>query len=172
MSVVINGVTLKKATCNGENVKKIIYNDNVVYTAEKKLFPNAENWEAIHIDAHWYISSSTPENITIISEWWNHSTYANVVTSNAIDLTSYNTLSATFNITGMGTGNNYNDWYTGINSSKESSPAQKGSMRVTRNGSYTVTFDISSLNGNYYVYFGGQNNHSNATCTVESIMLT
>lgn len=171
MSVVINGVTLKNATCNGEKVKKIIYNSSVVYTAEKTLFPNAENWEAIHADSHWYITSSTPTNITIKSEWWNLNTYANVVTSGAIDLTGYNTLSATFVITGLGTGNTYNDWYVGINSNKGNSPTQKGSKRVTTNGTYTVTFDISELNGNYYIYFGGQNNYSNATCTVQNIML-
>ena len=173
MSVVINGVTLKNATYNGEKVKKIIYNGSVVYTAEKTLFPDAENWQSIHVDAHWYITSATPTNITINSEWWNLNTYANVVTSNAIDLTDFNTLSATFSITSMGSANNpYNDWYVGINSSKGSSPNQKATKRVTTNGIYTVTFDISKIDGNYYVYFGGQNNYSNATCTVQSIMLT
>ena len=172
MSVVINSVKLKNATYNGEKVKKIIYNGTVVYSAEEIIFPNGSNWDPIHADEHWYIRSSTPTNITIASEWWNHDTYANVVTSNAIDLTAYNTLSATFNITGIGTGNVYNDWYVGINSSKASSPAQKGSKRVTANDTYTVTFDVSRLNGNYYVYFGGKNNYSNATCTVQSIMLT
>lgn len=172
MSVVINGEALKNATFNGEKVKKIIYNGSVVYTAEKALFPNAENWQAIHVDAHWYITSATPTNITIKSEWWSQGTYANVVTSGAIDLTGYNTLSATFVITGLGTDNNpYNDWYVGINKSKESSPNQKGSKRVTTNGTYTLTFDISNIDGNYYVYFGGKNNYSNATCTVQSIML-
>ena len=173
MSVVINGVTLKNATCNGEKVKKIVYNGAVVYSAEEQLFPNGSNWGPIHVDAHWYITSSTPTNITIKSEWWNLNTYANVVTSNTINLTDYNTLSATFVITGLGTANNpYNDWYAGINNSKGSSPAQKSSMRVTKNGTYTVTFDISKLDGNYYIYFGGQNNYSNATCTVQNIMLT
>ena len=173
MSVVINGVKLKNANCNGEKVKKIVYNGTVVYSAEQQLFPDAETWQAIHVDAHWYITSSTPTNITIKSEWWNNNTYANVVTSSAIDLTDYNTLSATFNIAGMGTANNpYNDWYVGINNSKGGSPTQKGSKRVTTNGTYTVSFDISGLSGNYYIYFGGQNNYSNAICTVQSIMLT
>lgn len=173
MPVVINGVTLRNATCNGEKVKKIVYNGAVVYSAEVEVFPNGSNWEPIHVDSHWYITSSTPTNITIKSEWWNNNTYANVVTSSAIDLTDYNTLSATFTITGMGSGNNpYNDWYAGINSSKSGSPSQKASKRVTTNGTYTVTFDVSGLNGNHYVYFGGKNNYSNATCTVQSIMLT
>ena len=172
MSVVINGVTLKNATYNGEKVKKIVYNDAVVYSAEEQVFPNGSNWEAITVGSHWYITSSTPTNIVIKSEWWNNNTYANVVTSSALDLTDYNTLSATFNITGITSGNSYNDWYAGINSSKSVSPSQKGTKRVTTNGSYTVTFDISNLNGNYYIYFGGENNYSNATCTLQSIMLT
>ena len=145
---------------------------HLIYSAEERLFPNGSNWEAIHVDSHWSITSATPTNITINSDWWNLNTYANVVTSNAIDLSNYNTLSATFKITGIRTSDAYNDWYVGINSSKVSSPAQKGSMRVRTNGTYTVTFDISNLNGNYYIYFGGQFNYSNATCTVESIMLT
>ena len=171
MSVEINGVPLKNATCNGEKVKKIVYNGSVVYSAEEQVFPNASSWEPIHVDAHWYITSSTPTNITITSEWWNHNSYANVVTSGAIDLTSYNTLSATFGVTGNGSGS-YNDWYVGINNSKGGSPSQKGTKKVTTNGTYTVTFDISALDGNYYIYFGGQNNYSNATCIVQSIMLT
>ena len=173
MSVEINGVKLKNATYNGEKLKKIVYNESVVYSAEEQVFPNGSSWEPIHVDSHWYITSSTPTNIVIKSEWWRRNTYANVVTSNAIDLTDYNTISATFTITGLGTANNpYNDWYAGINTSKGSSPAQKSSMRVTKNGTYTVTYDISSLDGNFFVYFGGKNNYSNAVCTVQNIMLT
>lgn len=63
MSVVINGVTLKNATCNGEKVKKIYYNDgtsnNLIYSAEQLIFDNGTSYlytPTVYLKDNYYSS--------------------------------------------------------------------------------------------------------------------
>ena len=64
MSVVINGVTLKNATYNGEKVKKIVYNGDTVFTAETVIVEADGNSNVNAILKAWDGSTWTTLNYT------------------------------------------------------------------------------------------------------------
>jgi len=163
---------------NGNRWKKVagsIYKNGTSvldYTVDEQLFPNGRDWESLECGSHWVINSATRTSIIIKSEWWNQGTRAIVTTKEPVDLTDYATLTAVFNVVGIGDTNSpYNNWVVGLNTIKAYASATK-SLKVSGNGTYTMTVDVSAMSGEYYILFGGVNNNSNATCTLSSIILT
>ncbi len=160
MSVVINGVTLKNATYNGEKVKKIVYNSNVVYTAEQIIFPpRTTTWNRS--------GASTESNAddTRIYTYCNGSSKTSGQMYTTLDLTSVNTI--TFTATSSYGGNGFNA--VTIDTIVYSS---LGSARgISRpNGTYTI--DVSDLTGTHKLYCCVWGSTGNSRITLTSLILS
>lgn len=137
MSVVINGVKLKNATCNGEKVKKIYYNDgttsNLIYSAEENILSKFSASDFYHPNGSYAVASINSDG----SLQFNASSYIcrNIWTP-AIDLSQYSTLSVTYTVTASSKPAGY-DW------------VQR--FYVLANGSNTFSADFSMRSDLYNV---------------------
>ena len=155
MSVVINGVTLKNATCNGEKVKKIVYNGAVVYSAEKVIFPpRTTTWSRSGA------STESNANDERIYTYCNGSSQTNSQMYTTLDLTNVDRI--TFTATSVFSGNGFNAVtidtivYSNLDSAR-------GVSRP--NGTYTL--DVSDLTGTHKLYccVWGSTGYSSITLT-------
>lgn len=140
MSVVINGVTLKNATCNGEKVKKIIYNGNVVYVSEQIIFPP--------LTTTWTRGGASTEsnaNDTRVYTRCNGTSQTNGQMYTTVDLTNVTTITFTASSGFSGNGFNAVTIDTIVYSSLGSA---RGIARP--NGTYTI--DVSDLTGGHKLY--------------------
>ena len=160
MSVVINGVTLKNATYNGEKVKKIVYNGTVVYAAEQIIFPPRTTT--------WTRSGGSTEsnaNDERIYTYCNGSSQTNSQMYTTLDLTNVDTIS--FTATSGAGGNGFNAVtidtivYTELGSAR-------GISRP--NGTYTI--DVSDLTGTHKLYCCVWGSTGNSRLTLTSVILS
>ena len=159
MSVVINGVTLKNATCNGEKVKKIIYNGNVVYTAEIIIFPpRTTTWKRS--------GASTERNAddTRVYTYCNGSSQTSSQMYTSLDLTNVDTI--TFTATSRSSGNGFNA--VTIDTIVYSS---LGSARGVAKPNGTYTIDVSNLTGTHKLYCCAWGSTGNSGITLTSLIL-
>ena len=160
MSVVINGVKLKNATCNGEKVKKIIYNGDVVYTSESIIFPpRITTWNRS--------GPSTVSNAddTRVYTYCNGSSQTNSQMYTTLDLTNVNTI--TFTATSTYGGNGFNA-VTIDTIVYDSFGSAKGVARP--NGTYTI--DVSDLTGTHKLYCCVWGSTGNSSITLTSLILS
>lgn len=160
MSVVINGVTLKNATCNGEKVKKIVYNGSVVYTSEKIIFPpRTTTWNRS--------GTSTESNAddTRVYTYCNGSSQTNSQMYTTLDLTSVNTI--TFTASSASSGNGFNA-VTIDTIVYDSLGNARGVARP--NGTYTI--DVSDLTGEHKFYCCCWGSTGNSRIKLTSLILS
>lgn len=160
MSVVINGVKLKNATCNGEKVKKIVYNADVVYSAEQIIFPPRTTT--------WTRSGSSTEsnaNDERIYTYCNGSSQTNSQMYTTLDLTNVDTIS--FTATSGAGGNGFNA-VTIDTIVYDSLGSARGISRP--NGTYTI--DVSDLTGTHKIYCCVWGSTGNSRLSLTSVILS
>ena len=160
MSVVINGVKLKNATCNSEKVKKIIYNGTVVYTAEQIIFPpRTTTWN------RGGASTVSNANDTRIYTYCNGSSQTNSQMYTTLDLTNVDTI--TFTATSAAGGNGFNA--VTIDTIVYSS---LGSARGISRPNGTHTINVSDLTGTHKIYCCCWGSTGNSSITLTSLILS
>lgn len=160
MSIVINGVTLKNATYNGEKVKKIVYNGNLVYSAETLLYNRGTAYEGFAptnvANSCGSTVSAEPSSITM----WTGNSYGNAKGSVCVSF-------GLFDLSGIGTitviaktvdrvdlrMTVMSDLTTqrGENNSRNFKSVVKSAGISRNNSEQTVTIDVSDLTGSYYI---------------------
>lgn len=160
MSVVINGVTLKNATCNGEKVKKIIYNGNVVYTSEQIIFPpRTTSWNRSGAS-----TDSNADDIRVYT-YCNGTSRTNSQMYTTLDLTSVNTI--TFTATSAYSGNGFN----AVTIDKVVYSSLGSARGISRpNGTYTI--DVSDLTGTHELYCCAWGSTGYSGITLKSLILS
>ena len=157
MSVVINGVTLKNATYNGEKVKKIVYNDNVVYTSEEYLLKNGHTADftltTLRKDASSYGETQNADSLSLTTSNKNLSYKLGInrkYTAQKVNVSGYDKIVADFSCAhAWGNGG----IQFGIANAVDGSNVVKYELANTT-GRRTAELDISNYNGDYYVFFG------------------
>ena len=160
MSVVINGVTLKNATYNGEKVKKIVYNDNVVYTAEQIIFPpRTTPWNRSGAS-----TESNADDIRIYT-YCNGSSQTSSQMYTELDLTGIDTI--TFTATSSYSGNGFN----AVTIDKIVYSSLGSARGISRpNGTYTI--NVSDLTGTHKFYCCAWGSTGNSRITLTSLILS
>ena len=177
MSVVINGVTLKNATCNGEKVKKIYYNDgttsHLIYSAEEYLLKNGHTADftltTLRKDASSYGETQNTDSLSLTAT--NNALYWKLginrkYTAQKVNVSGYDKIVADFNC--------HHAWGNGgiqfgLATAVDGSDVVKYELANTT-GKKAAELDISGYNGDYYIFFGSFVwSENNTSGSVESL---
>lgn len=173
MSVVINGVTLKNATYNGEKVKKIVYNGSVVYTAEEYLLKNGNPADfaltTLRKDATTYGEKQNADSLSLTTTNKNANWKSGInrkYTSQKVNVSGYDKIVADFNCAhAWGNGG----IQFGLATAVDGSNVVKYELANTT-GRRTAELDISGYNGDCYIFFGSFVwSENNTSGSVESL---
>lgn len=173
MSVVINGVTLKNATCNGEKVKKIIYNGNVVYSADEYLLKNGNPADfaliTLRKDATSYDEKQNADSLSLTTTNKNAYWKAGInrkYTNRKVNLSGYSKIIVDVNCAYAWGGGGIQ---FGLSNDVDGTQEIKYELANTT-GRRTLELDISNYSGDYYVFFGSFVwSENNTSGSVESL---
>lgn len=173
MSVVINGVPLKNATCNGEKVKKIFYNGDVIYSAEEYLLKNGNTADftltTFRANASSYNEKQNADSLSLTTTN-NNAYYKHGVnrkyTNQKVNVSGYSKIIVDVNcVHAWGNGG----IQFGLANAVDGSNVVKYEL-VNKTGRRTVEIDISNYNGDYYIFFGSFVwSENNTSGSVESL---
>jgi hypothetical protein len=169
--------------CSGESnnvnfeINDIKVSRPAIMPVPMQVFTNDElMWTAKSNSDTAKVVSATGSDIKFKSSWYNNAAdYACVVGAFKLDASQYSTLTVAMTVSGIGQ-NAYNYLKAGVHTDNSrgltNTLTAQSSLKITADGQYIVTVDLSAIYGESYIYVGFYDNHSNASITVDSINLS